>query len=554
MRGLNLRIVFFFLDFMVLRLGFVRLKSSLFTIFADSNISINRNRKMERRVRVRFAPSPTGPLHIGGVRTALYNYLFAKKQGGDFILRIEDTDQTRFVEGAEDYIVEAFRWLGIKFDEGVGIGGEFGPYKQSERKDIYKSYALELVEKGMAYYAFDTPEELEEKRKEAESEKKTFQYDCKTRQGLRNSLSLSEEETQGLVASGMPYVIRFRFPEDEMIEFDDLIRGHVKMNSSLLDDKVLYKSDGMPTYHLANIVDDHLMEISHVIRGEEWLPSCPLHVMLYRAFGWESTMPQFAHLPLLLKPEGSGKLSKRDGDRLGFPVFPLQWLDPKTKETSSGYRESGYLPQAVVNMLALLGWNPGTEQEIFSLEELVEAFSIDRISKHGARFDLEKAKWFNHQYLQKLENASLTEVFLQDLKQRGIECDFAKAETIVGLIKERCSFAKELWDNGDYFFVAPESYAEKALKKRWKEGTSERMIEIVSHLRELEDDNWAQKAEDFLMEYIKTNELNMGQIMNSIRLAVVGDTRGCSMLDIFAVLGKDESLRRISVAADRINL
>lgn len=554
MRGLNLRIVFFFLDFMVLRLDFVKPKSSLFIIFADSNISINRNRNMERKVRVRFAPSPTGPLHIGGVRTALYNYLFAKKQGGDFILRIEDTDQTRFVEGAEDYIVEAFRWLGIKFDEGVGIGGEFGPYKQSERKDIYKSYALELVEKGMAYYAFDTPEELEEKRKEAESEKKTFQYDCKTRQGLRNSLSLSEEETQGLIASGMPYVIRFRFPEDEMIEFDDLIRGHVKMNSSLLDDKVLYKSDGMPTYHLANIVDDHLMEISHVIRGEEWLPSCPLHVMLYRAFGWESTMPQFAHLPLLLKPEGSGKLSKRDGDRLGFPVFPLQWLDPKTKETSSGYRESGYLPQAVVNMLALLGWNPGTEQEIFSLEELVEAFSIDRISKHGARFDLEKAKWFNHQYLQKLENASLTEVFLQDLKQRGIDCDFAKAETIVGLIKERCSFAKELWDNGDYFFVAPESYAEKALKKRWKEGTSERMIEIVSHLRELEDDNWAQKAEDFLMEYIKENELNMGQIMNSIRLAVVGDTRGCSMLDIFAVLGKDESLRRISVAADRINL
>lgn len=554
MRGVNLRIVFFFLDFMVLRLDFVRLKSSLFIIFADSNISINRNRKMERRVRVRFAPSPTGPLHIGGVRTALYNYLFAKKQGGDFILRIEDTDQTRFVEGAEDYIVEAFRWLGIKFDEGVGIGGEFGPYKQSERKDIYKSYALELVEKGMAYYAFDTPEELEEKRKEAESEKKTFQYDCKTRQGLRNSLSLSEEETQGLIASGMPYVIRFRFPEDEMIEFDDLIRGHVKMNSSLLDDKVLYKSDGMPTYHLANIVDDHLMEISHVIRGEEWLPSCPLHVMLYRAFGWESTMPQFAHLPLLLKPEGSGKLSKRDGDRLGFPVFPLQWLDPKTKETSSGYRESGYLPQAVVNMLALLGWNPGTEQEIFSLEELVEAFSIDRISKHGARFDLEKAKWFNHQYLQKLENASLTEVFLQDLKQRGIECDFAKAETIVGLIKERCSFAKELWDNGDYFFVAPESYAEKALKKRWKEGTSERMTTIASLLRDIENDNWAQKAEDFLMEYIKTNELNMGQIMNSIRLAVVGDTRGCSMLDIFAVLGKEESLRRIEIAAEKINL
>lgn len=509
---------------------------------------------MERKVRVRFAPSPTGPLHIGGVRTALYNYLFAKKNGGDFILRIEDTDQTRFVEGAEDYIVESFRWLGLEFDEGVGIGGAFGPYKQSERKEMYKSYALELVEKGKAYYAFDTPEELDAKRKEAEEKKETFQYDCKTRNGLRNSLSLSESETKALLDSGAAYVIRFRFPEDEVIEFDDLIRGHVKMNSSLLDDKVLYKSDGMPTYHLANIVDDHLMQISHVIRGEEWLPSCPLHVMLYRAFGWEETMPQFAHLPLLLKPEGSGKLSKRDGDRLGFPVFPLQWTDPKSKEISSGYRESGYLSQAVVNMLALLGWNPGTEQEIFSLDELVQAFSIDRISKHGARFDLEKAKWFNHQYLQLCDNKQLAEGFLQDLKQRGIDADFAKVEKIVGLIKERCAFAKELWDNGDYFFVAPESYAEKALKKRWKEGTSERMKTIVSLLTDIEDNDWAQKAEDFLMDYIKEHELNMGQIMNSIRLAVVGDTRGCSMLDIFAVLGKDESLRRISVAADKINL
>ena len=315
---------------------------------------------MERRVRVRFAPSPTGPLHIGGVRTALYNYLFAKKNGGDFILRIEDTDRTRFVEGAEGYIIEAFEWLGLKFDEGVATGGKYGPYRQSERKEMYKSYALELVKKGHAYYAFDTPEELEAKRKEAESEKRTFQYDCKTRGGLKNSLALSEQETEALLVAGVPYVIRFRFPEDTLIEFDDLIRGHVKVNSSLLDDKVLYKSDGMPTYHLANIVDDHLMEISHVIRGEEWLPSCPLHVMLYRAFGWEETMPEFAHLPLLLKPEGSGKLSKRDGDRLGFPVFPLQWTDPKSGEVSSGYRESGYLPQAVVNMLALLGWNPGT--------------------------------------------------------------------------------------------------------------------------------------------------------------------------------------------------
>ncbi len=509
---------------------------------------------MERRVRVRFAPSPTGPLHIGGVRTALYNYLFAKKNGGDFILRIEDTDRTRFVEGAEEYIIEAFQWLGLTFDEGVGIGGKYGPYKQSERKAMYKDYALELVEKGWAYYAFDTPEELEEKRKAAEAEKRTFQYDCKTRGALRNSIALSKEETESLIASGEPYVIRFKFPEDEMIEFDDLIRGHVKMNSSLLDDKVLYKSDGMPTYHLANIVDDHLMEISHVIRGEEWLPSCPLHVMLYRAFGWEDTMPQFAHLPLLLKPEGSGKLSKRDGDRLGFPVFPLQWCDPKTQEVSSGYRESGYLPQAVVNMLALLGWNPGTEQEIFSLEELVEAFSIERISKHGARFDLEKAKWFNHQYLQGLDNTFLAEIFLADLESRGIDADFEKAEKVVGLIKERCSFAKELWDNGDYFFQAPETYAEKAVKKRWKEGMNERMLQIVDSLRAIEDNDWAQKAEDFLMDYIAKNELNMGQIMNSIRLAIVGDTRGCGMIDVFAVLGKEESLRRMEVAAQRIKL
>ncbi len=509
---------------------------------------------MERRVRVRFAPSPTGPLHIGGVRTALYNYLFAKKNGGDFILRIEDTDRTRFVEGAEQYIIEAFDWLGLKFDEGVGIGGKYGPYKQSERKTMYKDYALELVEKDWAYYAFDTPEQLEEKRKAAEAEKRTFQYDCKTRGALRNSLALSKEETESLIASGEPYVIRFKFPEDEVIEFDDLIRGHVKMNSSLLDDKVLYKSDGMPTYHLANIVDDHLMEISHVIRGEEWLPSCPLHVMLYRAFGWEATMPAFAHLPLLLKPEGSGKLSKRDGDRLGFPVFPLQWCDPKTQEVSSGYRESGYIPQAVVNMLALLGWNPGTEQEIFSLEELVEAFSIERISKHGARFDLEKAKWFNHQYLQGLDNRELAKTFLSDLQSRGINADLEKAEKVVGLIKERCSFAKELWENGDYFFQAPETYAEKAVKKRWKEGMNERMLQIVASLRAIEDNDWAQKAEDFLMDYIAKNELNMGQIMNSIRLAIVGDTRGCGMIDVFAVLGKEESLRRMEVAAERITL
>ena len=509
---------------------------------------------MANKVRVRFAPSPTGPLHIGGVRTALYNYLFAKQNGGDFLLRIEDTDQTRFVEGAEEYIIEAFKWLGINFDEGVGIGGEYGPYKQSERKPMYKDYALQLVDKGCAYYAFDTAEELNAKRTEAEANKTTFQYDCKTRMSLRNSLSLSKDEVKSLLDSGTPYVIRFKFNEGEIIEFDDLIRGHIKMDSSLLDDKVLYKSDGMPTYHLANIVDDHLMLISHVIRGEEWLPSCPLHVSLYRAFGWESNMPKFAHLPLLLKPDGKGKLSKRDGDRLGFPVFPLQWTDPKTKEISSGYRESGYLPEAVVNMLALLGWNDGTEQEIFSIDELIEKFSIDRISKHGAKFDMEKAKWFNHQYLQKVDDGELAKEFLKELEQKNIVTSYETVLQIVSLIKERCSFAKELWDNSDYFFVAPIEYAEKALKKRWKEGTGATMRVISENLNSIEDNDWAQKAEDFLMDYIGKNELNMGQIMNSLRLAVVGDTKGPNMLDIMKVLGKQEILRRLNVAIEKINL
>jgi glutamyl-tRNA synthetase len=368
-------------------------------------------------------------------------------------------------------------------------------------------------------------------------------------------LSLSKEEVEDLLNQGIAYVIRFKFPENEDIHLDDLIRGHVKMNSYLLDDKVLYKSDGMPTYHLANIVDDHLMCISHVIRGEEWLPSCPLHVMLYKAFGWEDTMPKFAHLPLLLKPDGNGKLSKRDGDRLGFPVFPLQWTDPKSKEISSGYRESGYLPEAVINMLALLGWNSGTEQELFSLKELIDTFSIDRISKHGAKFDLEKAKWFNHQYLQKVEDENLAEGFLCDLKNRGIDASIEKVIAIVKLVKERCNFVKDFWDNSDYFFVAPESYAEKALKKRWKEGTSERMYIIADKMNEIEDNSsWADNAEEFLMKYISDNELNMGQIMNSIRLAVVGDTKGVNMLDIMKILGKENIISRIRIAAEKIGL
>jgi glutamyl-tRNA synthetase len=516
---------------------------------------------MERKVRVRFAPSPTGPLHIGGVRTALYNYLFAKQNGGDLLLRIEDTDRTRFVQGAEEYIIESFKWLGIKFDEGVGIGGEYGPYKQSERKAMYKDYAMQLIDSGNAYYAFDSAEELAKIRTEYEQNHKNFQYDCHTREHLKNSLTLSKEQTQELLESGAPYVVRFLFPKDTKIEFDDMIRGHIEVDSNILDDKVLYKSDGMPTYHLANIVDDHLMKISHVIRGEEWLPSCPLHVCLYKAFSWQDTMPQFAHLPLLLKPDGKGKLSKRDGDRLGFPVFPLQWTDPKTKEVSSGYRESGYLPEAVINMLALLGWNDGTEQEIFSIDELVEKFSIERISKHGAKFDLEKAKWFNHQYLQKVPSKDLATLYLAELKQRKSEIDLDSSKIdlcfiskVVDLVKERCSFEKELWDQSYFFFTSPKTYEEKAVKKRWKEGMSEVMSDILSKLEAIEDNSWAEKAEEFLMDYIQKNELNMGQVMNCVRLAVVGDTKGPNMVDIMRLLGKKEILERIDTAIKNIHL
>ena len=421
-----------------------------------------------RKVRVRFAPSPTGPLHIGGVRTALYNYLFARQNGGDMILRIEDTDQTRFVPGAEDYIIEALDWLGIKFDEGVHIGGNYGPYRQSDRKPLYRQYADQLLRDGWAYYAFDRPEALDAKRKEYEAQKKTFQYDCTTRGTMENSLSLPADEVSRRIESGEPYVVRFKFPEDLDITVHDLIRGDVTMNSRLLDDKVLFKSDGMPTYHLANIVDDHLMEVSHVIRGEEWLPSAPLHVMLYRAFGWEDTMPQFAHLPLLLKPDGNGKLSKRDGDRLGFPVFPLDWHNPETGEVSSGYRERGYLPEAVVNMLALLGWNPGNDQELMTMDELIKLFSIEHISKSGAKFNVEKAKWFNHEYLQKCSDERIAEMFLPQLKEHGIDAPMDYVVKVCGMMKERISFPSELWDQTHYFFVAPTEYDPKAVAKRWK--------------------------------------------------------------------------------------
>lgn len=504
-----------------------------------------------RKVRVRFAPSPTGPLHIGGVRTALYNYLFARQNGGDMILRIEDTDQTRFVPGAEAYIIEALDWLGIKFDEGVHLGGNYGPYRQSDRKPMYRQYADQLIRDGWAYYAFDKPEALDAKRKEFEAEKKTFQYDCNTRGMMENSLSLSAEEVQRRLDSGDQYVVRFKFPENTDITVHDLIRGEVTMNSRLLDDKVLFKSDGMPTYHLANIVDDHMMEVSHVIRGEEWLPSAPLHVMLYKAFGWEDTMPQFAHLPLLLKPDGNGKLSKRDGDRLGFPVFPLDWHNPETGEISSGYREKGYLPEAVVNMLALLGWNPGNDQEIMSMDELIKLFSIEHISKSGAKFNVEKAKWFNHEYLQKCPDEKLAEMFMPQLKEHGVEADMAYVTKVCGMMKERLNFPSELWDQTHYFFQAPTEYDPKAVSKRWKPGMTTHMAKVIEILNTMPFEYDAiHKA--LLEDYIKGNELNMGQIMNSLRLAVVGTTVGPDMLTLVMTIGKEETIARVQRAIDTI--
>lgn len=502
--------------------------------------------------RVRFAPSPTGPLHIGGVRTALYNYLFAKKNGGTFLLRIEDTDQTRFVEGAEEYIIEAFKWLGIEFDEGIGTGrGDYGPYRQSDRKALYKPFAEQLVHDGWAYYAFDTPDQLDARRKEAESQKKTFQYDASTRMGMVNSLTLTEEETLRRLTSGEHYVVRFKYPSDTDIHVHDLIRGEVTVNSNLLDDKVLYKSDGMPTYHLANIVDDHLMKITHVIRGEEWLPSAPLHVMLYKAFGWEA--PKFAHLPLLLKPDGNGKLSKRDGDRLGFPVFPLQWRDPKSGEISTGYREAGYLPEAVINMLALLGWNPGTEQELMSLPELIRLFSLDKISKSGAKFSLDKAKWFNHEYILNKSADELYPYFEKSLNEKGILCDAGYVKKVIELIKDRLNFVGDFWEQSHYFFVAPTEYDPQSLKKRWKEGTGARLLEIDRILcGNVPFDKVA--ASEAVMQYIRDNGLNMGQILNSLRIAIVGAAKGPELFTVIDLIGIDEIHRRIARAVAAIDL
>jgi len=506
---------------------------------------------MSKQVRVRFAPSPTGPLHIGGVRTALFNYLFAKKHGGTFFLRIEDTDQNRFVPGAEDYIMEALEWLGISPDETVGKNEKFGPYRQSERKHLYQSYAEELVAKGWAYYAFDSTEDLDQLRKNTEEQGKTFIYNHSIREHLDNSLIVSAEKVAERIANGEEYVIRFKTPVDEILELKDIIRGDIKFDTNLLDDKVLFKSDGMPTYHLANIVDDHLMETTHVIRGEEWLPSLPLHFLLYRAFGWEA--PEFAHLPLILKPVGNGKLSKRDGDKMGFPVFPLEWKDASSMTISSGYREKGFFPEAVVNFLALLGWNDGTEKEIYSLEELVEAFDLTRVHKAGAKFDPEKNKWFNHHYLIQQDNVDLAAAFVPYLVEKGINYSslgMPKLTKIVSSLKDRANFVTEFWEMGDYFFQAPTAYDEKAAKN-WKEDTPMLMQNVANLLNEIEDFN-SLAIETTIKVWMAEFEISMGKVMQPLRLSVVGALKGPHLFDIIEIIGKEETIRRIEKAIESL--
>lgn len=498
---------------------------------------------MSEKVRVRFAPSPTGPLHIGGVRTALFNYLFAKKHKGDFILRIEDTDQNRYVEGAEEYIINALQWCGIPFDEGPGKEGSCGPYRQSERKHLYKKYADELVQKGKAYYAFDTSDRLDFHRKDHEAKGKTFIYNWHNRLKLDNSLALSAEEVAKRLDNGEDYVIRFLSPQDERLRLHDIVRGEIEIDTNILDDKVLFKSDGMPTYHLANIVDDHLMEITHVIRGEEWLPSLALHWQLYDAFGWKS--PKFAHLPLIMKPVGKGKLSKRDGEKMGFPVFPLTW------NQSIGYREAGYFPEAVVNFLALLGWNPGTEQEIFSLIELVEAFSLERVNKSGARFDPDKTKWYNQHYLQGKSNSELANLFGSVLTDKelphSVRNDSTFIEAVVKLVKERATFVSDFWDLSDYFFVAPTTYNEKAVKKQWKEDTPDIMNQLVTVLQSVTDFS-SESLENVVKAWLTEQELSFGKVMPPLRLVLVGDMKGPHLFDIMGLIGKDESISRITGA------
>ena len=500
---------------------------------------------MSKQVRVRFAPSPTGALHIGGVRTALFNYLFAKKNNGIFYLRIEDTDQNRFVEGAEKYILDALDWLGIAPDETIGKNEKFGPYRQSERKELYKQYADLLIASGNAYYAFDRAETLDSLRKQYESEGKTFIYNHTIREKLDTSLVISKEETNKRIASGEDFVIRFKTPNDETLHLTDIIRGDIKFETGLLDDKVLFKSDGMPTYHLANIVDDHLMKTSHVIRGEEWLPSMPLHVMLYRAFGWEA--PEFAHLPLIMKPIGNGKLSKRDGDKLGFPVFPLEW---KTESgLTPGYKEVGFFPEAVINFLALLGWNDGTEQEIFSLDELVEKFDLSRIHRAGAKFDPEKNKWFNHQYLQKQSDESLADSYRLILSDKGISTALDVTK-IVSLIKERTNFVSEFWEMSDYFFQSPKLYDEKALKN-WKDETPDLMKRLIDVLQNINDFT-SLNVENIVKNWMTENEIGMGKIMQPLRLSLVGALKGAHLFDIVDVIGKDETVSRIEKAIEKL--
>ena len=504
-------------------------------------------------VRVRFAPSPTGPLHIGGVRTALYNYLFAKNKGGKMILRIEDTDQARFVEGAEQYIIESLKWCGIEFDESVVAGGDFGPYKQSERKDLYLPYAEQLVKDGFAYYAFDTTEELTEMRERMKAAGvPSPQYNAVTRTTMHNSLALSEDEVKIRMDVGETYVIRIKMPRNEEVKLNDIIRGWVVVNTNNMDDKVIFKSDGMPTYHLANIVDDYMMKISHVIRGEEWLPSAPLHVLLYRYLGWEDAMPQFAHLPLILKPDGNGKLSKRDGDRLGFPVFPTEWTNPETKEISSGYRESGYISEAFINMLSFLGWNPGTTQEIFSMEGLIEAFSLERVGKAGAKFDFDKTRWFNQQYLRSKSREELAQDLQIILKENGVEAEDNFVETVCEQLKERATFVKDMWEEGKYYFSVPTIYDEKTIRKKWKEDTPKYVLELKNKLSVLSDFS-SENIEVEFKKYLEENELAMGKLLPAFRVSLTGLGMGPSLFDIASLLGKEETIKRMETALEKIN-
>jgi glutamyl-tRNA synthetase len=503
-------------------------------------------------VRVRFAPSPTGPLHIGGVRTALYNFLFARKHGGTLILRIEDTDQNRFVPGAEQYIIESLAWCGLKFDESPERGGPHAPYRQSERSEIYKEYIQRLIVNGHAYYAFDTEAELEVMRASFKADgNKVFQYDQKTRKSLRNSLTVSDSEVNAMLKAGTPYVIRIKIPENQLVVVHDLIRGDVTVNTANLDDKVLFKSDGLPTYHLANVVDDYLMKITHVIRGEEWLPSAPLHVLLYRFFGWEDIMPQFAHLPLILKPDGNGKLSKRDGDRLGFPVFPTEWKDPTTGELYSGYRESGYLSNAVVNILVHLGWNPGTEQELFSMEELIQQFSLERVGKHGSKFDPEKAKWFNHQYLQRKSDEELYQMLKPFLEHSGVAPPGEYVEKVIRLVKDRVFLVPDLWNAAWFFFIRPRDYDAQVYQKIWQPVTTELIQGFAKETAQLVDFN-KETLHELVLHFIANSGVKMGQLMNPLRLLMVGSNQGPGMMDLAEVIGKKEFLERIRIGVEKL--